>query len=77
MSQVIKVWVSGRPERLYLGMKVKHALGPRLSREVRDGRAVVRDQFGQVDLDGALYDGQRLVVEPDHSQSLRHEHGRS
>lgn len=58
-----------------MGMKVKHALGPRLAREVREGRAVVRDQFGQVDLDGALYDGQRLLVEPVDSQSFRRRYG--
>jgi hypothetical protein len=59
----ITVWVDGRPRRLFLGLRVRHALGYERARCVEEGRAHAIDGYGhRVDLDGALYDGQRLSL---------------
>lgn len=59
----ILVYVNDKPKRLFLGLKVKHAIGPRQVRLVREHRAVVRNEDDNtVDIDGALYDGERLYL---------------
>lgn len=62
-NQQLTVYVDDRPKRLFHGLKVKHAIGARKTKAVREHRAVVRDVDGnQVDIDGALYDGERLYL---------------
>jgi hypothetical protein len=62
-NQHLTVYVNDRPKRLFLGLKVKHAIGTRQARAVREHRAIVRDADGNpVDIDGALYDGERLYL---------------
>jgi hypothetical protein len=64
-SETITVYVNHKPKRLFIGLKVKHAIGPRWTRRVREHRAMVRDADGNgVDVDGALYDGERLQLAP-------------
>ncbi len=59
----ITVYVDDRPKQLFVGMSVKHAIGTRMTRRVREHRAIVRDADGNyVDVDGALYDGERLYL---------------
>jgi hypothetical protein len=61
----ITVHVNGEPRLLFLGLRVRHALGFERARRVEQGTAVVVDSAGnRVDLDGALYDGERLFVLP-------------
>lgn len=61
----VTVFVNDKPKRLFLGLKVKHAIGARWTRKVREHRALVRDADGnRVDVDGALYDGERLYLAP-------------
>src|SRR5512135_1686480 len=63
LNQQLTVYVNDRPKRLFHGLKVKHAIGARNANAVREHRAVVRDGDGnQVDVDGALYDGERLYL---------------
>jgi hypothetical protein len=55
--------VNDEPLQLFLGLRVRHAVGYRQARRVERGEAMVEDGDGnRVDLDGALYDGQRLYV---------------
>lgn len=62
-NQQLTVYVDDKPKRLFHGLKVKHAIGARKTKAVREHRAVVRDVDGnQVDIDGALYDGERLYL---------------
>ncbi len=64
-SEKITVYVNDKPKKLFLGMNVKHAIGTRQTKAVREHRAIVRDADGNsVDVDGALYDGERLYVLP-------------
>jgi hypothetical protein len=64
-TQRIMVYVEGEPRRFFLGLRVRHAVGYRPAWRVEQGQAVVEDGDGnRVDLDGALYDGQRLYVRP-------------
>jgi hypothetical protein len=64
-ARQIAITVNGEERRIYLGLRVRHALGYEEVRRVERGEAVVEDAEGQrVDLDGALYDGQRLTVKP-------------
>ena len=64
MNERVRVSVNGKPGNFFLGLKVKHALGPDWARKVRAHRAIVRDAEGnRYDLDGALFDGQALIVE--------------
>lgn len=59
----ITVYVDDRPRRLFLGLRVRHAIGHREARRVKLGEAAVEDDRGsRVELDGALYDGERLYV---------------
>ncbi len=64
MNTKVPVTINDRTEMFHLGLKVKHAIGARWARKARAQRAIVRDAEGnRYDLDGALYDGQRLIVE--------------
>ncbi len=46
-------------------MRVKNAIGARRTRAVREHRAIIRDADGNsIDVDGALYDGERLSISP-------------
>lgn len=59
----ITVFVNDTPRRLFLGLRVRHALGHSVARLAELGQATVEDGHGnRVDLDGALYDGERLYV---------------
>lgn len=59
----ITVYVDDRPRRLFLGLRVRHAIGHSEVRRVELGEAAVEDGRGnRVGLDGALYDGERLYV---------------
>jgi hypothetical protein len=59
----LTVYVDDEPRRLFLGLRVRHAVGYQKAWRVARGEAVVQDGDGnQVDLDGALYDGERLYV---------------
>lgn len=61
----VTVCVNGRPRRLFLGLRARHALGRLLVRQIERGEATLMDGEGnRVDLDGALYDGQLLMVRP-------------
>lgn len=61
----ILVYVNDKPRQHYLGLRVRHAIGHSLARRVERGEAVVEDSRGnRVDLDGALYDKERLYVRP-------------
>lgn len=63
MSEKVKVWVDGKEDTFFLGLRVRHAIGYRAVKAVEQGRALVQDADGNgVDLDGALYDGERLFV---------------
>ena len=62
-SRRIQVWVEGEPRVLFLGMRVRHAIGSEQVKRVECDEAVVVDGDGhRVDLDGALYEGERLEV---------------
>lgn len=62
-SERLTVYVDGEPRRLFLGLRVRHAIGYRQAWRVERGEAVVEDGDGnRIDLDGALYDGERLLV---------------
>jgi hypothetical protein len=61
----ITVYVDGEPRRFFLGLRVRHAIGYQDSWRVERGEALVEDGDGnRLDLDGALYDGERLSVRP-------------
>ena len=62
MSDVrVTVYVNGEPRRFFLGLRVRHAIGHQQSKLVECHQAVVEDGDGnRLDLDGALYDGERL-----------------
>lgn len=63
MSEKVKVWVDGKEDTFFLGLRVRHAIGYQAVKAVEQGRARVQDADGNgVDLDGALYDGERLFV---------------
>ena len=62
-AQRLTVYVNGQPRRLFLGLRVRHAIGHQQSKLVERDQAVVEDGDGnRVDLDGALYDGEHLHV---------------
>jgi hypothetical protein len=64
MDRRVRVKVNGHSQLFHLGLKVKHAIGQDWARKVRARRARVRDAAGNgYDLDGALFDGQELMVE--------------
>ncbi len=73
-SRRIQVYVDGETRVLYLGMRVRHAIGAEQVRHVDCDKAMVVDGDGhRVDLDGALYDGERLEVVRAASHSDRDE----
>jgi hypothetical protein len=58
------IYVDDEPRRFFLGLRVRHAIGYRAAWRVERREAIVIDQDeNQVDLDGALYDGERLYVQ--------------
>jgi hypothetical protein len=59
----ITVYVNDEPHRFFLGLRVRHAIGHQAAWRVERRQALVEDPAGnQLDLDRALYDGQRLYV---------------
>jgi hypothetical protein len=59
----IWVYVEDEPRLLFLGLRVRHAIGYQQARQVERCNAEVKDDRGnKVDLDGALYAGERLYV---------------
>jgi len=59
----IEVYVDGETRTLFLGMRVRHAIGAAQVKHVESREAVVVDGDGyRVDLDGAVYDEQQLRV---------------
>ncbi len=64
-KEKITVYVNDQPKKMFLGLNVKHAIGTRSTQAVRSHNAIVRDTDGNtVDVDGALYDGERLYLLP-------------
>lgn len=65
-AQRVRVYVDGEPRHLFLGLRVRHAIGHQRTKLVEQDQAVVEDGDGnRVDLDGALYDGEHLHVRVD------------
>ena len=63
-NQRLMIYVDEEPRRFFLGLRVRHAIGYHAAWRVERREAIVIDQDGnQVDLDGALYDGERLYVQ--------------
>ena len=63
-NQRLVIYVDDEPRRFFVGLRVRHAIGYRAAWRVERREAIVIDQDGnQVDLDGALYDGERLYVQ--------------
>jgi hypothetical protein len=63
MNEKVRVTVNGKESTFFLGLSVRHAIGNRAARDVQAGRRIVCDTDGNlIGLDGALYDGQVLVV---------------
>ena len=63
MNERVTVTVNGRAATYFLGLTVRHAIGARAAQAVRKGQAEVCDADGNcVGLEGALYDGQALIV---------------
>jgi hypothetical protein len=61
----ITVYVNDKPKRIFFGMCVKNAISVRRAQAVREHRAIIRDAIGNsIDVDGALYDGERLYISP-------------
>jgi hypothetical protein len=61
----ITIYVNDKPKRIFFGMRVKNAISARWVQAVRDHRAIIRDADGNtIDVDGALYDGERLYIAP-------------
>jgi hypothetical protein len=59
----ITVYVDDEPRRLFLGLRVRHAIGHQAAWRAERREAIVKDENGnQLDLDGALYDGERLYI---------------
>lgn len=64
-GEKITVYVNDQPKTLFIGMRVRNAIGTRATQRVQAHRAIVRDAEGnRVDVDGALYDGERLYLAP-------------
>lgn len=62
-SQKITVYVNNKPKTTFLGMRVRNVIGARAVQRVQAHQAIVRDGEGHVvDIDGALYDGERLYI---------------
>ena len=63
-NQRLTVYVNDEPRRFFVGLRVRHAVGYRAAWRVERREAIITDGDGnRVDLDGALYDGERLYVE--------------
>ena len=63
MNERVSVTVNGKTSTFFLGLSVRHAVGTRAAKAVQAGRAEVCDPAGnEVGLDGALYDGETLIV---------------
>jgi hypothetical protein len=63
MDARVTVTVNGKPMTLFLGMCVRHAIGARTAAAVAAGRSMVTTGDGSlVGLDGALYEGEALLV---------------
>ena len=61
----ITIYVNDKPKRIFFGMRVKNVISARRAQAVREHRAIIRDADGnRVDVDGALYDGERLYIAP-------------
>jgi hypothetical protein len=59
----ITVYVNDEPRRFFLGLRVRHAVGPQHAWRVERSEAYVHDGDGnRLDLDGALYEGERLYI---------------
>jgi hypothetical protein len=64
-TQRIVVYVDDEPRRFFRGLRVRHAIGYRASWYVEMDRAAVEDRHGNLmDLDGALFEGERLYIRP-------------
>ena len=64
-NEKITVYVNGKPKMVFFGMRVKNVISTQRARAVREHRAEIRDAHGdRVDVDGALYDGERLFIAP-------------
>ena len=64
LNRRITVYVNDEPRRFFLGLRVRHAIGYQEAWRAERGEVLVQDGDGnRVDLDGALYDGERLYVE--------------
>lgn len=64
-SEKITVYVNDKPKRIFFGLRVKSAIGTRRAQAVREHRASICDADGnRIDIDGALYDGERLYISP-------------
>lgn len=62
-DQRITVYVDSEPRRFFRGLRVRHAVGHEAAWRVGRGEATIQDGNGnQLDLDGTLYDGERLFV---------------
>ena len=73
-SEKITVYVNGKPKKVFFGMRVKDAIGVRRARAVREHRAVARDDEGnRIDVDGALYEGERLIISPQDPEAFAEE----
>ena len=63
-NQRLTVYVNDEPRRFFVGLRVRHAVGYTAAWRVERREAIITDRDGnQIDLDGALYDGERLYVE--------------
>ncbi len=61
----ITIYLNDKPKQIFFGMRVKNAIGARRAQAVSEHRAIIRDADGNsIDLDGALYDGERLYIAP-------------
>lgn len=70
----ITVYVNDKPKITVLGMRVRNVIGARAVQRVQMHRAIVCDGDGNVvDIDGALYDGERLYIAPMDTQTFADE----
>ena len=73
-SEKITVYVNDKPKELFFGLRVKNAIGTRWTQRVKTHHALVRDADGNsIDVDGALYDGERLYLAPMDPQTFADE----
>ena len=63
-NQRLTVYVNDEPRRFFVGLRVRHAVGYSAAWRVERREAIIIDGDGnRLDLDGALYDGERIYVE--------------